>query len=305
MKQSLFCLVVGFLILAVVPPAFSSSSRVIPAKACIITNADDSVLYAKNSTEKLPPASTVKLMTAMVALDRLDPAAIVSITSDASRTPSSRPRLRPGDQLAVSDLLHMALMKSVNAAAVALAEAAAGSEEDFVLLMNQKAEEIGACDTHFENASGLPTREKQYTTARDLTIILKNALAYPLIKEIIGKKQAVVTTAAGRELFIASTDRLLWYRNDMVGGKTGFTNSARHCFVGAMDTDKGIVYTAVLGAPSRSRLWTSTQMLASLSTNTAQINSISTDDEITPVSTRKQKRHKHRRAKKRVRRVSA
>ncbi len=305
MKQSFFCLSLGFLIFAVVPPAFSSPPRAIAAKACIITNADDSVVYAKNSTEKLPAASTVKLMTAMVALDRLQADTKVSVSRYVAATPSSRPRLRVGDELSVGDLLHMALMKSVNAAAVALAEAAAGSEEDFVLLMNQKAEDIGACDTHFENASGLPTREKQYTTARDLTIILKNALTYPLIREIIGKKQTVVTTTAGKELYIANTDALLWYRNDMVGGKTGFTNSARHCFVGAMDTEKGLIFAAVLGAPSRSRLWRSTQMLVSMSTNTAQIDSISTDEEITPVSTRKHKHHKSRKARKRVRRVSA
>ena len=158
--------------------------------------------------------------------------------------------------------------------------------------MNQKAEEIGACDTHFENASGLPTKEKQYTTARDLTIILKNALTYPLIKEIIGKKQAVVTTAAGKELYIANTDALLWYRSDMVGGKTGFTNSARHCFVGAMDTEKGMVYAAVLGAPSRRRLWKSTQMLAKhVSANPEQVSEVVTVEEVVPAPVKKHKHH--------------
>ena len=170
--------------------------------------------------------------------------------------------------------------------------------------MNQKAEEIGACDTHFENASGLPTNEKQYTTARDLTIILKKALSYPLIKEIIGKKQAVVTTTAGKELYIANTDALLWYRTDMVGGKTGFTNSARHCFVGAMDTDKGMVYTAVLGSPSRRRLWKSTQMLMNLNAKPVQVISVTLVEEAPAAPVKKHKR-KHRKAKKQVHRVTA
>ncbi len=168
--------------------------------------------------------------------------------------------------------------------------------------MNQKAQEIGACDTHFENASGLPTREKQYTTARDLTIILKNALTYPLIKEIVGKKETIITTAAGRTIYIGNTDALLWYRSDMVGGKTGFTNSAQHCFVGAMETGNGIIYTAVLGAPSRRRLWTGTQMLVNLSANPERVSLISSDDE-QPVKAKK-KHRKYRKAKKKARRVT-
>jgi D-alanyl-D-alanine carboxypeptidase (penicillin-binding protein 5/6) len=204
-------------------------------------------------------------MTAMVALDRLDPSTNVTVSSRARAARSGKPRLLTGDVLTVSDLLHLALMRSINAAAVALAEASGGTEDSFVALMNQKAKEIGAFDTHFVTASGLP-KGIQYTTARDLTIILKKALTYPLIREILGKKEWIVKTAAGRELFLSNTDNLLWSRTDMIGGKTGFTCSARHCFVGAIDTEKGLIYTAVLGAPSRRRLWKSTLTLADMGT---------------------------------------
>jgi D-alanyl-D-alanine carboxypeptidase (penicillin-binding protein 5/6) len=193
-------------------------------------------------------------------------------------------------------------MKSINSAAVALAGATSGSEDAFVELMNQKAQEIGANDTHFENASGLP-KGRQYTTARDLTIILKQALSYPLIKEIIGKKEAVISTTAGRELYMGNTDALLWYRSNMVGGKTGFTRSARHCFVGAMYTDKGLIYTAVLGAPSRSRLWAGTLMLADMSANPDLFSTISTINGQTITTNKKNKNHKHQRAKKRAKRM--
>ena len=117
-------------------------------------------------------------MTAMVALDRLDPSANVTVSSRARAARSGKPRLVTADVLTVSDLLHLALMRSINAAAVALAEAAGGTENAFVALMNQKAKEIGAFDTHFETASGLP-KGKQYTTARDLTIILKKGAHLP------------------------------------------------------------------------------------------------------------------------------
>ena len=225
-----------------------------------------SVLYARNPSAKLPPASTVKLVTAMVALDRIAPEALVTVSRAAAATRSIEPRLKAADELTVADLLHLALMKSINAAAVALAEEAAGSEDAFVALMNLKADEIGARDTHFITASGLP-KGRQYTTARDLAIIMKRALTYPLIKEILGKKEWLIITRAGRELPLENSDDMLWYRSDMVGGKTGFTNNARHCYVGAMDTEKGIIYTAVLGAASRSRLWESAQTLAELGTN--------------------------------------
>ena len=268
MKRSIRYLSGVVLLLAAVQPAFSfsPSSQVVSARACFVTDDKESVLYAQNPSAKLPPASTVKLVTAMVALDRLAPDAPVTVSRTAAATRSIKPRLKTDDELTVSDLLHLALMKSINGAAVALAEEAAGSEDAFVALMNQKAEEIGACDTHFVTASGLP-KGNQYTTARDLVVILKQALTYPLIKEILGKKEWQITTTAGRELYLENSDDMLWYRNNMVGGKTGFTNSARHCFVGAMDTEKGLIYTVVLGAASRFRLWESTQTLAELGTN--------------------------------------
>lgn len=276
MKRLLFLIILIILTLAAlflvaVQPAFSFSVKTFPAKACILIDDNGTVLFQKNPKTKLPPASTVKLMTAMVALDHLSAKMVVRVGKRAAAVRSVKPRLQEGDDLTVSDLLHLALIKSNNSAAVALAEAAVGSEDRFVELMNRKAKEIGAFDTHFTNASGLP-KGRQYTTVRDLTVILKQSLAYPLIKEIIGKKESRIRTAAGRELYVENTDDLLWIRDNMVGGKTGFTNNARHCYVGALDTERGRIFTAVLGAPSRSGLWKSANMLADFGTNPEQVN---------------------------------
>ena len=272
MNRTFFYMIFTVLLFSWAHPASSFSPQAIPAKAYIVVDDNDSVLYAKNPSAKLPPASTVKLVTAMVALDLLDPSTLVKVNRTAAAVRSIKPRLMTGDELTVSDLLHLALIRSINGAAVALAETAAGSEAAFVALMNRKAKEIGARNTHFVTASGLP-KGRQYTTARDLTIILKMALAYPLIREILGKKEWVITTTAGRELYLENTDDLLWSRSNMVGGKTGFTRRARHCFVGAMDTDRGLIFTAVLGARSRHRLWESTQMLADFGMNLQPVDS--------------------------------
>jgi D-alanyl-D-alanine carboxypeptidase (penicillin-binding protein 5/6) len=221
------------------------------------------VLYAKYPNARLAPASTVKLVTAMIAIDILKTDDIVRISEKAGKVRSIPPRLQPDEEIAVIDLLNLALMKSINQAAVALAEAAAGSEDDFVVLMNQKAQEIGARDTLFANASGLP-KGKQYSTASDLALIMKIALSYPLIKEILAKKMCIVRTAGGREIFLENSNQLLWEDQTIIIGKTGYTGNARHCFVGAMDTGNGMIITAVLGARSRRSLWKATEMLAEI-----------------------------------------
>ncbi len=233
--------------------------------AAIAINSDSSVLFERNSSAKLPPASTTKLVTAMVAIDMLSPDTIVTVSRHAACTPSVSPHLRPGETFTVEDLLHIALIRSVNSAAIALAEAAAGSEDEFAKLMNAKVKKIGAVDTKFVNASGLPDEGIQYTTVYDLTLILKEALKYPLIKEIIGKKDMRVYSQEGRALYVQSTDRMLWASDKLIGGKTGYTRAARHCFVGAIETDDGLLYTAVLGARSRGVLWASTGALMGLS----------------------------------------
>lgn len=247
-------------------PASALSSRTIPAEAAVIMDASGAVLYAKYPNAKLAPASTVKLVTAMVVLDMMDPATKVRISRNAASVRSIEPRIRTDEEMTVADLLHLALMKSINGAAVSLAEAAAGTEQDFVPLMNRKARELGATTTLFANASGLP-KGYQYTTASDLTLIMKAALSYPLVRDILAKKAWLITTTEGRVLFVENSNELLWQQDNVIGGKTGYTGNARHCFVCAINTEKGPFYTAVLGARSRTSLWRSTLMLAEIGQN--------------------------------------
>jgi D-alanyl-D-alanine carboxypeptidase (penicillin-binding protein 5/6) len=261
----IICRIVLIAVLLAVPaaPAASLPRISVPAKAAVVMDSSGAVLYAKYPDSRLAPASTVKLVTAMVVIDRINPEHMVKISRSAGKVRSIQPRLHADEELTVSDLMHLALIKSVNSAAVALAEATAGSERDFVALMNRKAREIGAHDTLFANASGLP-HGVQYTTARDLALILKAALEYPMIREILGKKECLIRTNGGREIFIENSNDLLWMQGNMIGGKTGYTGNARHCFVYAINTGKGPLYTAVLGARSRHSLWRSALLLAEL-----------------------------------------
>lgn len=263
MRRSRAFLFVCISLLLAATGATAVPGKTVPAKAAVVMDSMGTVLYAKYPKARLAPASTVKLVTAMVVIDLLKTADIVKISEKAARVRTIPPKLQPDEEFAVIDLLNLALMKSINSAAVALAEAAAGSEETFVVLMNQKAQELGAADTLFANASGLP-KGKQYSTASDLALIMKAALSYPLIRDILAMKMCVVRTAAGREIFVENSNHLLWEDQTVIIGKTGYTGNARHCFVGAMDTGNGMVITAVLGARSRHSLWKATEMLAEI-----------------------------------------
>lgn len=240
-----------------------SEAQEIGATSAIVVDAHSGkILYGKNPDLKLPPASTTKLVTAMVALDNLSPDTKVKISERASKTQSVSPKLNAGEVYTVSNLIYLALLRSVNSATVALAEAVSGSEEEFVKLMNRKARKIGAYNTKFANSSGLPGNE-QHTTVYDLTKIISYALNYPLIREAISTRVFMVRSENGTEHFIQNTNQLLWSEEGMIGGKTGYTKQAKHCFVCASKVDGRLIYAALLGGTTREELWQDTQSLLS------------------------------------------
>ena len=162
--------------------------------------------------------------------------------------------------MTIEHLLYAALLDSGNDAAVALAEAVAGTEARFVRRMNRKVMAIGARNTRFINASGLPGRG-QYTTAYDLGKIMSYALRYPKLKEIIGTRVTEISTKNGNGLFLKNSNKLLWSEDDLLGGKTGYTRSARHCFVCAAERNGSTIIVAILGSPNRKGLWKESEAL--------------------------------------------
>ncbi|HAM51356.1 MAG TPA: hypothetical protein DCP92_11965 [Nitrospiraceae bacterium] len=227
----------------------------IKSRAAVVMDAvTGRVLYAKNSEHCLMPASTTKLMTALVVLEHARLSDVATVSKKAANTAPTRVGLKEGDKVTIETLLYSALVRSANDAAVALAEAVAGSEEQFVKLMNRKAVDIGADHTKFVNANGLPGKG-QYTTAYDLSRIMRQAIQYPVLKGILNTRVAEVSTQSGKTIFIRNTNKLLWSDEDILGGKTGYTRQARHCFVCAGGRDNETIIVALLGAPSRDVLW--------------------------------------------------
>ena len=238
-------------------------AEIIKSRAALTIDASTGeILFSKNSNWRLPPASTTKLMTAIVAIENEDLSKVVMISKKASHAARTKAGFKEGDQITIEGLLYAALLGSANDAAVALAEAIAGSEKRFVPLMNEKALSIGAEDTKFVNATGLPGGG-QYTTVLDLSKILSYALRFPKLCEIIGTPEAIITTEGGRTFYLRSTDRLLWSDEKIIGGKTGYTRKAGHCFVCAAQGVTKTILVAILGSPSRKKLWRETEKLVS------------------------------------------
>lgn len=252
-------LILAILLLAGTAKA-NDGTEILARSAVVIDASENKILFGKNPHLRVPPASTTKLITAMVVLDKLNPDAIVTVSATAGATQSVPPKISAGDRFTVRDLLTLALMRSSNSATVALAEAVAGSEENFVSLMNAKAKQIGAENTQFANSSGLPGGT-QYITAYDLALIMKKSLQYPLINEILNTKTQVVYSLKGKKLFLKNTNQLLWTEDDLIGGKTGYTKEARHCFVCASNKNGRLLISVLLGEPQRENLWEESKTL--------------------------------------------
>lgn len=229
------------------------------------------IIYAKNPNLRCMPASTTKLMTAIVVIENANLKDIVTISRNAARVQPHKAGLREGDKVSIEELLNAALIGSANDAAVALAEAVAGSEEIFVEMMNKKAKDIGAINTRFINASGLPCKG-QYTTAYDLAKIMAYSLRYTRLKKILGTRVVEITTEGGKEIFLKNTNRLLWANDDVVGGKTGYTRWAKHCLVFAAERQHDTLVVALLGSPSRENLWREAELLVNKGFEMAENN---------------------------------
>ena len=242
-----------------------SASEIKARAAVVMDAATGRVLFAKNPDLRLMPASTTKLMTALVVLERKNVSDVTTVSKKASSAPATKLGLKKGDNINVETLLNAALIKSANDAAVALSEAAAGSEEEFVSLMNAKAIVLGLNNTRFINPNGLPGTG-QYITAHDLAEIMRQAIRYPLLKEILGTRVAEFSTGKGKTKLIKNTNKLLWSDAELIEGKTGYTVEARHCFAGAGERETGTIIVALLGAPSRPLLWKETEDLMALGT---------------------------------------
>lgn len=228
------------------------------AKAALMYEINSgTLLYTYNADEKMYPASVTKVMTCLVALERGNMDDVITISDEiiANRDPDgSNAGLMAGEELTMEQLLYCLMVASANDAASAISIHIAGSEDAFVELMNQKAEELGCTNTHFCNPHGLHD-EEHYTTARDLAKIMLAALDYELFREVYSTKiYTVPATNKSEERKLYSTNYMIentyvdqYYDSRVIGGKTGHTTPAGRCLAAVSEADDMQLLTIVLG----------------------------------------------------------
>lgn len=228
---------------------------------------EKNVIYSKNPHEKLHPASLTKVMTALVALKYGNPNQVLTATNviNIDEKGAQLCGLKVGDTMTMDQALRILLVYSANDVAMLIAESVGGSVENFVELMNEEAQQIGATNSHFANPHGLTTTD-HYTTVYDLYLIFNEALKYETINEIIqmNSYQTVYYDKNGKEKKFDKQTTNLFIRGDyqapadvtVIGGKTGTTSAAGHCLMLLARNVNGAPYIAVvMGVPSTEELY--------------------------------------------------
>lgn len=228
----------------------------------VVDNNTGKVLYEKNADKREYPASLTKVMTAILVLEDNNNDREVTVSWQAGRTPYGY-FAHTGQVKRQFDMLTQMLLLSDNVAASALAETVAGSEGNFVRMMNNKAHELGAVSTHFVNPHGL-TDVNHYTTARDLTTITSYAMKKPLFRRIVGTKSQYVDSIypKGETLFCENTNELIYNYAGCIGVKTGWTRAAKGCLISAARRKNDEVMVVLLhSATHESRFVEAAEML--------------------------------------------
>ncbi|MCE5286252.1 MAG: D-alanyl-D-alanine carboxypeptidase, partial [Pelosinus sp.] len=224
-----------FLLLFPLYTSAAAKPPAIDAQAAILLDAKTGqILYNKNMNARLAPASTTKILTAIIAIEsgRLDDT--VKISARSAGTGGSSMHLYAGQLITLRELVTGLLLRSGNDAAVAIAEYLAGSTDEFVNIMNQKAHLIGAYNSQFKNPNGL-SAAGHYSTAFDLACLARYALLDPTFAAIVNTKETTIEwldrRGHGTDKALRNTNKLLWMLADADGVKTGTTGEAGPCLV--------------------------------------------------------------------------
>jgi D-alanyl-D-alanine carboxypeptidase len=216
------------------------------------------VLYARNPDQRLLPASTTKLMTALIVYEKLGGfKGSVTINEDDRAEPSNIPVV-PGETISVDTLFHALLIESCNDSARALGRSVAGTTPAFVSMMNQRALAMGCFNTHFNNPNGLPAPSgTHYTSCADLMKIFRQVLKYPELVKILSTKEYTIRTASGTHV-LRNHNRLLGYYPGMGPAKTGWTVASRHTYACSVTQGGHQILLTLLNSPNK---WQDAQIL--------------------------------------------
>ncbi|MDD9267569.1 D-alanyl-D-alanine carboxypeptidase [Paenibacillus sp. MAHUQ-63] len=225
------------------------------AQSAVLMDADTGTVIAeKNKDTKLPPASITKIMTMLLIMEAIDKGNIkmdekVRVSEYAASMGGSQIFLEPGEEMTVQEMLKGIAMASGNDASVAMAEKIAGSEENFVQMMNERAQQLGMKNTHFSNCNGLPVAN-HYTTANDIAVMSRELLKHEEITKFTGAYQDYLRKETPNPFWLVNTNKLVRFYSGADGLKTGYTSEAKFCLSATAKRDNLRVVAVVLGEPN-------------------------------------------------------
>ena len=275
MKRTLSALLGCVVMLMCLPMMAHAQPSISAEAACVVEVSTGRILYSKNGEAQLPMASTTKVMTALLAVEsgRLDE--VITISEEACGIEGSSVYLETGEQFQLRDLVYALMLRSGNDAATAIALALGGTVEEFVSMMNERALELGATHTHFNNPHGLPDDE-HYTTAEDLALISAVAMRNEEYAEIVGTKYfEMKPDGNGTQRTLQNKNKLLWNYEGATGGKTGYTIRAGKCLVSSSKRDSLEVVCIVLNCPN---MWEDSMTLMDYAHETYTLETVLEDE---------------------------
>lgn len=227
---------------------YSADSPTVSARAATLFEPEtESFVYMKNADERLPMASTTKILTGLIALDTLPEDELITVDERAVGIEGSSIYLEAGETLTAKDLVYALILQSANDAAAALAIKISGTVDSFAELMNEKARELGLHDSSFKNPHGLDA-EGHYTTAHDLAIISAAALKNESFKEICSTYKKEITSSEKTRL-VVNHNKLLKSYDGCIGMKTGYTKRSGRSLVSAAERDGVTMIAVTIDAP--------------------------------------------------------
>ena len=251
MRKWLTALLAAAMLLAAAPPVRAAGPDIAAPSAILMDAATGTVLYEKNASERLRPASVTKVMTLLVAAENLPDLDATFTMTQAIIDPiylagASMAGFVDGETVSMRDLLYGAVVPSGAEATEALAQAVAGSEEAFVAMMNEKAAALGLTNTHFMNTSGLHD-ENHYSTVREIALILQAALENETCAEILSAENYRASETEQHPDGLAMTNKFLYRVHheyalngaEITAAKTGYTTEAMNCCASAGKTPDG------------------------------------------------------------------
>lgn len=221
--------------------------------AIIIEASTGNIIYEKNIYEKLPPASMTKMMSMLLIMETIEKGNLkwddmITASANASSMGGSQIFLEAGEKMSVNDLLKGIAIGSGNDATVAMAEKIAGTEANFVKLMNDKAKSLGLKNTNFKNTTGLDA-ENHYSSAYDMSLIAKELVKHNKILEFSSIYEDYLRQGTDKSFWLVNTNRLIRYYQGLDGLKTGFTKEAGYCLTATAKKDNMRLITVVMKEP--------------------------------------------------------